>query len=265
MFESLSERIGAALKKLSGRGVLRAGDVDAVLREVRLALLEADVNFKVVREFVERIRARLVGAEALPALTAAQQVVKVVHEELAQLLGGNQEGIRRASPPPAVLMLVGLQGAGKTTTAVKLALLGRREGLKPLVAALDQRRPAAAEQLRILAGREKVAFFEAPGAAEEVAAGAVTEARRQALDLVVLASSRSSRRRTVASCRATDARSATRPSLPSYPSRPCSARRIRSCTADREMRCRRAISARDQSCRRWRSRTFRWCPVSSAP
>ncbi len=186
MFESLSERIGAALKKLSGRGVLRAGDVDAVLREVRLALLEADVNFKVVREFVERIRARLVGAEALPALTAAQQVVKVVHEELAQLLGGNQEGIRRASPPPAVLMLVGLQGAGKTTTAVKLALLGRREGLKPLVAALDQRRPAAAEQLRILAGREKVAFFEAPGAAEEVAAGAVTEARRQALDLVVL-------------------------------------------------------------------------------
>ena len=170
MFEALSERLAAALKKISGRGVLRPEDVDAGLREVRLALLEADVNFKVVKEFVEKVRGRLAGAEISQGLTAPQTVVKAVNEELVELLGANSEGIRYASHPPTVIMLVGLQGSGKTTTAVKLALLARRDGPRPLVAGLDFRRPAAVEQLQTLAEREKVAFARGEGAIEEAAA-----------------------------------------------------------------------------------------------
>jgi len=186
MFEALSERLAAVLKKISGKGVLRPEDVDAGLREVRLALLEADVNFRVVKEFVERVRARLVGTEISPGLTAPQAVIKAVDDELGELLGGNAEGVRYASHPPTVLMLVGLQGSGKTTTAVKLALLARRDGHRPLVAGLDRRRPAAVEQLRVLAEREGVAFYSAPGAVEGIAAGAVAEARRLNCDVVVL-------------------------------------------------------------------------------
>src|SRR5713101_4891042 len=178
MFESLSERLAAALKKISGRGVLRPEDVEAGLREVKLALLEADVNFKVVKEFVDRVRARLQGAEVAPGLTAPQQVVKAVNTELVELLGGNSEGLRYAPAPPTVLMLVGLQGSGKTTTAVKLALLARHEGHKPMVAALDFRRPAATEQLRTLAEREGIAFGKG-----EVA---VAEAARLNCDVVIL-------------------------------------------------------------------------------
>src|SRR5256885_2339928 len=186
MFESLSERLAAVLKKISGRGVLRAEDIDAGLREVRLALLEADVNFKVVKEFVERVRARLVGAEVSPGLTAPQTVVKAVHDELVELLGGNAEGLRYSPRPPTVLMLVGLQGSGKTTTAVKLALVARRDGHRPLVAALDLRRPAAIDQLRTLAEREHIAFHTGEGAVETIALAAVAEARRVNCDVVVL-------------------------------------------------------------------------------
>src|SRR6202048_2254811 len=148
MFETLGERLAAALKKISGRGVLRPEEVDAGLREVRLALLEADVNFKVVKEFVERVRERLKGAELADGLTAPQQVIKSVNAELIELLGGNSEGMRYSPAPPTVLMLAGLQGSGKTTTAVKLALMARREGHRPLVAGLDLRRPAALEHAR---------------------------------------------------------------------------------------------------------------------
>jgi signal recognition particle subunit SRP54 len=186
MFEALSDRLAAVLKKISGRGTLRPEDVDAGLREVRLALLEADVNFKVVKEFVERVRARLVGTETAPSLTAPQQVVKAVNAELGELLGGNSEGLRYAPAPPTVLMLVGLQGSGKTTTTVKLALLARREGHKPLVAALDLRRPAAVEQLRTLAVQEQVAFYFGEGAVEVIAAGAIQEAKRLVCDIVIL-------------------------------------------------------------------------------
>src|SRR5437870_7836102 len=178
MFEALGERLAAALKKITGRGVRRSEDVDAGLREVRLALLEADVNFKVVKEFVERVRARLAGVEISPGLTAPQTVVKAVNDELVELLGGNSEGLRYASRPPTVVMLAGLQGSGKTTTAVKLALLARREGHRPLLAALDFRRPAAVEQLRMLAERENVAF----GMGEE----AIAEAGRLNCDVVIL-------------------------------------------------------------------------------
>ena len=186
MFEGLTERLAAALKKIAGRGVLRPEDVDAGLREVRLALLEADVNFKVVKEFVERVRARLVGAEISTGLTAPQTVVKAVSDELVELLGGNAEGLRYASNPPTVVMLAGLQGSGKTTTAVKLALLARREGHRPLVAALDYRRPAAVEQLKTIAEREGVAFHTSEGAVERIAAAAIAEAKRLNSDVVIL-------------------------------------------------------------------------------
>src|SRR5437764_8452164 len=178
MFEALGERLAAALKKITGRGVLRPEDVDAGLREVRIALLEADVNFKVVKEFAERVRARLTGVEISPGLTAPQTVVQAVHDELVELLGGNSEGLRYASQPPTVIMLAGLHGSGKTTTAVKLALLARREGHRPLVAALDFHRPAAVEQLRMLAERSNVAI----GKGEE----AIAEAARLNCDVVIL-------------------------------------------------------------------------------
>src|SRR5260221_8101406 len=186
MFETLSERLAAALKKISGRGVLRPEDVEAGLREVRLALLEADVNFKVVREFVDRVRTRLQGAEVAPGLTAPEQVVKAVDTELVELLGGNSEGLRYAPAPPTVLMLVGLQGSGKTTTAIKLALLARREGHKPLVAALDLRRPAAVEQLETLASREQVGFYSGQGDVASIALAAIQEAKRLLCDVVIL-------------------------------------------------------------------------------
>ncbi|OLC15608.1 MAG: signal recognition particle protein [Actinobacteria bacterium 13_1_40CM_66_12] len=186
MFEALSDRLSAALKKISGRGVLRPEDVDAGLREVRLALLEADVNFKVVKEFVDRVRNRLNGVEVAPGLTAPQQVVKAVDTELVEVLGGNSEGLRYAPAPPTVLMLIGLQGSGKTTTAVKLALLARREAHKPMVVALDLRRPAAVEQLRTLADREGVGFYSAQGAVEDITRSALTEASRLGQDVVIL-------------------------------------------------------------------------------
>ena len=185
MFETLGERLAAALKKITGRGVLRPEDVDAGLKEVRMALLEADVNFKVVKEFVERVRARLTGVEVAPGLTAPQQVVKAVNEELVELLGGNSEGLRYGGSPTVVL-LAGLQGSGKTTTAIKLALLARRDAHRPLVAALDLRRPAAVDQLRTLAEREKVAFHSGSGPVEEIAAAAIREAQRLGNDVVIL-------------------------------------------------------------------------------
>ncbi len=186
MFEALGDRLAAALKKTSGRGVLRPEDVEAGLREVRLALLEADVNFKVVKEFVDRVRARLVGVEVSPGLTAPQQVVKAVNEELIELLGGNSEGLRYAPAPPTVLMLAGLQGSGKTTTAVKLALLARRDGHRPMLVALDLRRPAAVEQLKLLAEREGLPFHTGHGSVEDIARGAIKEASRLGLDVVIL-------------------------------------------------------------------------------
>ena len=185
MFETLGERLAAALKKISGRGVLRPEDVDAGLREVRMALLEADVNFKVVKDFIERVRARITGVEIAPGLTAPQQVVKAVRDELVDLLGGNSQGLRYGGSP-TVVMLVGLQGSGKTTTAIKLALLARRDGHRPLLVALDLRRPAAIDQLRTLAEREKVGFYSGSGKVEEIAAAAIREAQRLGLDVVIL-------------------------------------------------------------------------------
>lgn len=186
MFETLSERLTGALKRLLGGGLLRPQEVDAVLREVRLALLEADVNYRVVADFVERVRTRLVGAELSRSLSPSQQVVKAVHEELAALLGGNETGLRYADRPPTVLMLCGLQGSGKTTTAVKLALLARREGHRPLLVGLDLRRPAAVEQLRLLAEKQGLPFYSDQGPVEEIARRALQAAQAGGQDVVVL-------------------------------------------------------------------------------
>ena len=188
MFETLTERITAALKRMTGRGVLRPEDVDVALREVRLALLEADVNFRVVKEFTDKVKERAVGAEVTASLSPAQQVVKIVHEELVRLLGGEEAaiGLLYAPAPPTVVLLVGLQGSGKTTTSVKLALLARREGHRPALVALDLRRPAAVDQLRMLAEREKVPFFSGQGPVEEIARQAIADAQKAGADVVIL-------------------------------------------------------------------------------
>ncbi len=149
MFDALTEKLNAVFKKLGGKGRLSEADVDSALREVRLALLEADVNFKVVKDFLARVRERAVGEEVMRSLTPAQAVVKIVNEELIKTLGEPAK-IDLSGAPPHVVMLVGLQGSGKTTTAAKLALQLRKHGHKPLLVAADTRRPAAIQQLETL-------------------------------------------------------------------------------------------------------------------
>jgi len=147
MFDSLTGKLEAVFKKLRGRGILKEDDVKESLREVRLALLEADVNFKVVKDFVGRVQERAIGQEILSSLTPGQQVVKIVHEELASLLGGTQAKLHLAPNPPTVIMMVGLQGSGKTTTAGKLAKMFKKDGRRVLLVPADTRRPAAIQQL----------------------------------------------------------------------------------------------------------------------
>ncbi|MCH9036017.1 MAG: signal recognition particle receptor subunit alpha, partial [Chloroflexi bacterium] len=150
MLEILSEKIAAVLKKLEGKGRLTEESVDAALREVRLALLEADVNFKVVKQFVSKIRERCITAEVLDSLTPAQQVAAIIHEELTAILGGGDHELETPEERPGVIMLVGLQGSGKTTTAAKLALHLRRSEQASIMVASDLQRPAAVQQLEIL-------------------------------------------------------------------------------------------------------------------
>jgi signal recognition particle subunit SRP54 len=151
MFDSLTGKLETVFKKLRGRGVLKEDDVKEALREVRLALLEADVNFKVVKDFIGRVQERAVGHEILSSLTPGQQVVKIVHEELVALLGGTQAKLHLAPNPPTVIMMVGLQGSGKTTTAGKLAKNFKKDGRRVMLVPADTRRPAAVHQLMTLA------------------------------------------------------------------------------------------------------------------
>src|SRR5467141_1377423 len=150
MLDSLGSRLQAIFDKLGGRGRLSEENIQEALREIRVALLEADVNFKVVRAFIDRVKEKAVGQNVLASLTPAQQVVKVVHGELVELLGGSGHRLAMASHPPTVIMLMGLQGSGKTTTAAKLARLYTKQGQHPLLAAADTQRPAAMDQLRTL-------------------------------------------------------------------------------------------------------------------
>ena len=151
MFDALSGKLEAVFKKLRGRGVLKEEDVKEALREVRLVLLEADVNFKVVKEFTGRVQERAVGQDVLGSLTPGQQVIKIVNEELVALLGGTQAKLHLAPNPPTVIMMVGLQGSGKTTTAGKLARNFKKDGRRVLLVPADTRRPAAVQQLTVLA------------------------------------------------------------------------------------------------------------------
>ena len=151
MFESLQERLGSILNGLTGRGALSEADVSAALREVRRALLEADVALEVVRSFTDKVRAKAVGAEVLKSIKPGQMVVKIVHDELVEMLGAEGRAIDLNAPAPVVIMMVGLQGSGKTTTTAKIAKrLTERQSKKVLMASLDTRRPAAQEQLRQL-------------------------------------------------------------------------------------------------------------------
>lgn len=158
-FESLSERLQSVMNKLRGRGKVTEADVKEAMREVRLALLEADVNFKVVKEFVNRVKERAVGQEVLKSLTPGQQVIKVVNEELTRLMGGEQAKLAKANKPPTIVMMVGLQGAGKTTTSGKLARLLQKQNHRPLLVAADIYRPAAIRQLQVLADQLSVPVF----------------------------------------------------------------------------------------------------------
>jgi signal recognition particle subunit SRP54 len=159
MFEILSEKLNAVFRKLGSRGKLGEKDIDDALRQVRLALLEADVNFKVVKDFIAGVRERSLGAQVLASLTPAQQMIKIVNEELIRILGGGQSRLEPSSHPPSVVMLVGLQGSGKTTTVAKLALHLKHSGQRPLLVAADNRRPAAIEQLVTLGGQLDVPVY----------------------------------------------------------------------------------------------------------
>ena len=186
MFEDLSRRLDQAFKGILARGVLTEADVDAGLREVRLALLEADVNFKVARDFIVRVRQEAVGEAVLKSVTPGQQVVKIVHDQIVELLGGENAGITYKAKPPTVVMTLGLQGSGKTTTAAKLALLVRKQGHQLLLVGADVHRPAAKDQLEVLARQVDIAYFSTEGTAEEIAAAAVTHADRRGLDVVII-------------------------------------------------------------------------------
>lgn len=188
MFEGLQARLGEIFRKVTGRGALSVEDVDATLREVRLALLEADVNFKVARDFVGRIRDAAVGQEVWKHLSPGPQVVKIVHEELTRLLGGASREVRMAPHPPTVILLVGLNGVGKTTTAAKLAGFMRRRGRAPLLVATDLQRPAAVTQLEVIGRQVGVPVHVPDGATDAVAVAraAVARAEADAFDVVIV-------------------------------------------------------------------------------
>ena len=161
MLEILTEKLTKVFDRLAGKGKLGEGDIDEALRQVRLALLEADVNFKVVKEFLSKVKERALGSEVLHSLTPAQQVIKIVNEELIAILGGEPSYLAPISHPPSVALLVGLQGSGKTTTAVKLAVQLKRTGQTPLLVAADTRRPAAVEQLKLLGEQQDILVYSA--------------------------------------------------------------------------------------------------------
>ena len=188
MFKVLGERLQATFKRLRGKGKLSEQDVTETLREVRMALLEADVNLRVVRDFVAAVKERAIGQEVFESLTPGQHVIKIVHEELIKLLGGSASRINLAPNPPSVLMLVGLQGSGKTTQAGKLARLLRKNGRHPLLVACDVYRPAAIDQLETLGRQLDIPVFAMREStnAVEIARAAKENAMRQGRDLVII-------------------------------------------------------------------------------
>lgn len=188
MFQNLSDKLASAFKKFKNKGKLTESDVKAGMREIKLALLEADVNFKVVKEFVNRVTDRAIGSEVLESLLPEQQVLKIVNEELTELMGGSVSKLQISSKPPTVVMMVGLQGAGKTTHAGKLAALMKKQGKHPMLVACDVYRPAAIQQLEIVGRQVDVPVF-SMGTNEDpvkIAKKGVEEAVRRGCDLVFI-------------------------------------------------------------------------------
>ncbi|MBI4691532.1 MAG: signal recognition particle protein [Nitrospirae bacterium] len=188
MFESLTEKLESIFKKLRSRGLLKEEDVDLALKEVRLALLEADVNFKVVKEFIQKVKEKAVGKEVLESLTPGQQVIKIVNEELCSLLGGSNSRIQLSPNPPTVIMMVGLHGSGKTTTSAKLARFFKKEGRRPMLVAADLQRPAAIDQLITLGSQIDVAVFHSKDTKDPVTLceESIKKAKLEARDILIL-------------------------------------------------------------------------------
>jgi len=188
LFQGLAEKLQETFKKLRGKGKLTEADLNSALREVRLALLEADVSLPVVKEFIKRVRERSLGVEVLESLTPAQQVIKIVNDELTALMGDTRTSVHFSSSGPTVFMLVGLQGGGKTTTAGKLALYYKKQGKQPLLVAADVYRPAAIKQLEVLAKQIGVSFFSLGEGSSPVviAKESVEHALRNGKDLVII-------------------------------------------------------------------------------
>ena len=187
MFESLGDRLAGVFKRLSGRGRLTEADVNEVMREVRIALLEADVNLAVAKHFVAQVKERAVGGDVLESLTPAQSVIKIVHEQLVELMGGSNARLQFSDAPPSVIMMVGLQGSGKTTQTGKLALRLKEQGRRSLLVAADIYRPAAIEQLKILGGQVDLPVFDR-GKTDPVvvAREGVAEAKRLGISTVII-------------------------------------------------------------------------------
>src|ERR671924_396365 len=185
MFDALADKLQAALGDLRSRGKLDEEAISKAMREIRLALLEADVNFAVVKEFVARVKERSLGAEVLKSLTPGQQVVKIVHEELTSLMGAGDSRLAFTGRPPTVILLAGLQGSGKTTAAAKLALLLRKEGHSPALVAADLQRPAAVDQLEQLGRQLQIPVFTGSDPVEAARKG-IEQARSQGRDVVIV-------------------------------------------------------------------------------
>lgn len=188
MFDALSDKLQGVFRKLGGRGAITEKDLDEALREVRLALLEADVHYKVVKDFVAAVRERALGTEVLKSLTPMQAIIDIVNKQLVELLGGGQAKLTRANKPPTVIMLVGLKGSGKTTTAAKLALHLRRSGEKPLMVGADPGRVAAAEQIQSLGKQLNIPVYAETGAIkpDKVAEKGMEEAKRVGATYVIV-------------------------------------------------------------------------------
>lgn len=186
-FQNLSSRLQDTMRKLRGKGRLSEKDVDEVLREIRLALLEADVNYKVVRDFIAQVKERATGHEVLSSLTPGQQVIRIVNEELTELMGGTQAKLTMSPKPPTIIMMVGLQGAGKTTTGAKLARMLKSQGNRPLLVAADIYRPAAIKQLQVLGEQIEVPVFTmGEQNPVDIAKAAVSHAKSRNNDIVII-------------------------------------------------------------------------------
>src|SRR5713101_2876927 len=194
MFEKLSEKVQRAFKNLRGQGKLSEENMGEALREIRLALLEADVNVKVVKQFIDEVRAKAMGAEVMTALSPAEQVVKLVRDEMVEILGKETARLKFASQPPTVVLMAGLQGSGKTTTTGKLAAWLKKGGHRPMLVSVDVYRPAAREQLKVVAKSIDAKLYEGdqkgedPGSAlvERLAADARREARNLGFDTLIV-------------------------------------------------------------------------------